>query len=84
VLDKLGQEGVEPVPFFIEWALDSVHPSQDSPQGCELQSFEIEHPDPPSVMGVLKRLGIETRVRQSRGVRLNATLRTPKGNVDLP
>ena len=31
VLNKLGLQGVEPIPFFIEWAADSAHPSQDSP-----------------------------------------------------
>ena len=43
VLNKFGLQSVEPIPFLIEWAIDSLHPSQDSPKGCELQSFEIEH-----------------------------------------
>ncbi|MCI0657859.1 MAG: VOC family protein, partial [Acidobacteria bacterium] len=76
-------QGVEPIPFFIEWAADSLHPSQDSPTGCALQSFEIEHPDPAGVIDALKGLGIEAQVKPARKVTLNATLKTPKGEVEL-
>ena len=83
VLLKLGAQSVEPVPFFIQWAAGSVHPSQDSPKGCRLEEFEIEHPDPASLMDAMKRLGIEARVKKAGGVRLRATLKTPKGRVEL-
>jgi len=83
VLNTLGLQGVEPIPFFIEWSADSLHPSQDSPTGCELQSFEIEHPDPASVIDALKELGIEAKVKPARNVKLSATLKTPKGEVEL-
>ena len=78
-----GTQGVEPVPFFIEWAGDSPHPSQDSPRGCELLSFEMEHPEPAGVIEVLKKLGIEAKVRGAKEARLRATLKTPKGEVVL-
>src|ERR1700688_1083283 len=32
------------LPFFIEWGLDSVHPSVDAPKGCTLLSFSAETP----------------------------------------
>jgi len=83
VLNTLGLQGVEPIPFFIEWSTDSLHPSQDSPTGCELQSFEIEHPNPASVIDALKGLGIEAQVKRARHVKLNARLKTPKGEVEL-
>lgn len=83
VLNTLGLQGVEPIPFFIEWSGDSLHPSQDSPTGCELQLFEIEHPDPASVIDALKELGIEAKVKPARKVKLSATLKTPKGEVEL-
>jgi len=78
-----GQEPAALIPFFIEWAADSLHPSQDSPKGCELQSFEMEHPDPASVIDTLKKLGIEAKVKQAKEARLRATLKTPKGKVEL-
>jgi hypothetical protein len=83
VVNKLGLGGVEPIPFFIEWAADSLHPSQDSPKGCELQSFEIEHPNPADVVEELKKLGIKAKVKQGQKFNLVAALRTPKGKVTL-
>lgn len=83
VRNKFAVYAAEPIPFFIEWASGSVHPSQDSPKGCELESFEIEHPDPRGVMNALKSLGIEAKVTQARNARLRATLTTPKGTVEL-
>ncbi len=83
IVNTLSLQGVEPIPFFIEWAADSLHPSQDSPTGCALQSFEIEHPDPAGVIDALKGLGIEAQVKPARKVTLNATLKTPKGEVEL-
>jgi hypothetical protein len=83
VLNKFGLQNVEPVPFFIEWAADSAHPSQDSPKGCALQGFEIEHPDPESLIGALKGLGIQAEVKQGSNVKLTATLQTPRGGLEL-
>jgi hypothetical protein len=83
VMNKLGQEGVEPVPFFIQWAAGSLHPSQDSAGGCELQSFVIGHPAAQEVIDTLKKFGIEARVKPSTKVTITASLKTPKGKVEL-
>jgi hypothetical protein len=83
VVNTLGLQGVEPIPFFIEWSPDSLHPSQDSPAGCELRSFAIEHPDPARVRDVLTGLGIEAKVKPARSVALIAMLATPRGNLEL-
>jgi hypothetical protein len=81
--NDLGHAGVEPIPFFIEWAADSKHPSQDSPGGCELLSFRIEHPKSADVAAVLAALGIPVRVEAAASARLSATLRTPMGEASL-
>lgn len=83
VRNKFAMQAAEPIPFFIEWASGSVHPSQDSPVGCELQSFEIEHPDSWGVVNALKSLGIDAKVMYARNARLRAMLQTPKGTVEL-
>jgi hypothetical protein len=83
VVNKFGRQSFEPIPFFIEWAADSAHPSQDSPTGCALQAFEIEHPDPASLISALKALGIEAEVKPGSSARLRASLQTPKGKVEL-
>jgi Glyoxalase-like domain len=83
VPSTVGADDVEPVPFFIEWAAGSLHPSQDSPTGCTLRSFEIEHPEPARVVQALEKLGIAAKVRPAKAARLLATLATPRGEVQL-
>jgi glyoxalase-like protein len=83
VQTDLAREEVNPIPFFIEWASDSVHPSEDSPKGCDLAAFEFEHPDPKALGSALATLGIDAPVRQAAEVRLVARLKTPKGLVVL-
>jgi hypothetical protein len=75
--------GVEPIPFFIQWAADSVHPAQDSPKGCRLTAFRLAHPNPAAVLEVLKAVGIEAEVASGSEASLVATLATPKGVVEL-
>jgi Glyoxalase-like domain len=83
MLSNLGAGVVDPIPFLIEWAADSIHPSQDSPSGCRLQRFRIEHPNPEQVVNVLKPLGIDVEVGRAPTIGLSATLATPKGEVVL-
>src|SRR5687767_9467022 len=83
VMHESGADLIDPVPFLIEWAPDSVHPSQDSPSGCTLQSLEFEAPKASAVLEVLRRLGIEAVVKEAKAPRLIATLKTPKGSVTL-
>jgi hypothetical protein len=73
----------DPVPFFIEWDPASVHPSADSPGGCELQSFEIRHPQAEAVAATLQRLGIEPGVAPGAAILLKAVLSSPRGQVEL-
>ena len=79
----LARADVNPIPFFIEWAPGLVHPSEDSPKGCELGAFEFEHPDPKALENALAVLGINASVRQAAEVKLLATLKTPRGSVVL-
>jgi Glyoxalase-like domain len=77
------RDGVNPVPFFIQWSKDSRHPSQDSPTGCNLIAFEIEHPNAGAVKAALAQVDIDAAVRQGTSCRLVATLDTPNGRVVL-
>jgi Glyoxalase-like domain len=76
-------DGIDPVPFFIEWAAGTVHPSQDAPSGCSLRSFEIEHPRAAAVAETLKKAGLEIVVRQTAAASLVAAIDTRKGPVTL-
>ena len=83
VLENLAANGADPVPFFIEWSRESVHPSQDSPKCGELQSPEITPPDPAAVTATLELLGLEAKVLPGARCSLRATLITSKGPVTL-
>jgi hypothetical protein len=73
----------DPVPFFIEWDRASVHPSTDSPRGCELQSLEVKHPQAEAVAATLQRLGIELSVTPGAAFELRAVLSSPRGKVEM-
>ena len=83
VMHDSGAELIDPVPFLIQWAPDSLHPSQDSPSGCTLQSLEFEAPKASAVLEDLRLLGIDAVVKEAKAPRLIATLKTPKGTVML-
>ena len=74
---------VDPIPFFIEWAADSPHPAGDSPKGCELESLAFAHPNAEQVTRTLRSLDINASVSPAADARLTATIRTPKGKVEL-
>jgi hypothetical protein len=77
------RDDVDPIPFFIQWSPDSAHPSQDSPSGCDLRAFAIEHPDADRVRSTLAQAGIDAVVLPAKSCRLIATLDTPLERLDL-
>jgi hypothetical protein len=74
---------VEPIPFFIQWAADAVHPASDSPAGCELKALRIAHPQPAAVVDALRAVGIDADVASASEAALYATISTPKGVIEL-
>jgi len=80
---RLGGPRVEGLPFFIEWQQGTAHPSQQSPSGCTLASFAVEHTDEEWMRRTLKRLGADAHVIPGARIRLKARLLTPKGDVEL-
>jgi Glyoxalase-like domain len=74
---------VDPVPFFIQWAAGSAHPSGDSPGGCSLVRLELRHPDAERLRRTLATLGIEAAVASAEAAGLRAVITTPKGEVRL-
>lgn len=80
---QLAANGVDPIPFFIQWASDSVHPSQDAPAGCTLETFAIEHPNASEVDAFLKPFGMVANAAPAEAAKLVATLKCPKGRVRL-
>jgi hypothetical protein len=71
------------VPFFIAWDPASPHPATTSPAGCSLLDLRAEHPDPDGVRALLRGVGIDLPVARGPAPALIATLRTPRGVVEL-
>ena len=79
IVNPLTVSGVAVIPFFIQWGEGVQHPSQDAVTGCRLESLEFVHPEPAQVTQILRKLEIEAKVKPGREARLEATLRTPRG-----
>ena len=71
------------LPFFIEWARDSVHPSEDAPAGCQIQSFRAETPQAPQVTLAARTLGVDLSVTTSTATQLLARITGAKGEFEL-
>lgn len=55
------------IPFFIEWAPDSPHPSTTSPTGCTLGSMTVSTPESEEVSRFVDALGLEVSVEAGGG-----------------
>lgn len=79
----LADEASGLLPFFIEWAPDSPHPSTDAPKGCSLVSFAAESPDPAKFNAKLAMLNLDLPVKKGDRAGLRAVIRGPKGSLEL-
>lgn len=71
------------IPNLIEWDVGCPHPSVTSPAGIELVQLRGHHPDPQSIVPMLRALGVSLDLRQADQPSLVATLDTPYGPVEL-
>ena len=78
-----GPEPVELVPFLIEWADGTPHPSSTSAAGCRLRSFTAAHPEPAAVLPSLRALGADLPVEAAASAALVAVIEGPGGTVRL-
>jgi hypothetical protein len=83
VKSKFEADGIDPIPFFIEWASDSRHPSKDAPGGCTIEDVRFEHPRAAELKAALRAIGLEANVRMADRARIIAMVETPKGQVEL-
>jgi glyoxalase-like protein len=76
-------DGTDLLPFFIQWSSGSIHPSEDAPAGCTLERLGFESPHPESAAALFQKLGLRADIRSGHESRIIATLRTPRGRVQL-
>ena len=70
------------IPYFIDWG-DSPHPAESAPRGCILLRLAAVHPDAQRVQGILTRLGFDLGVDEGPEPALIATIRAPRGEIEL-
>ncbi len=83
VESKFQSGEIDPIPFFIEWASDSTHPSKDAPPGCLIEDVRFEHPHANELRAALRAIGLEANVAAADQGRIIAIVQTPKGRVEL-
>jgi hypothetical protein len=70
------------VPSVIDWG-DTPHPARSAPEGALLQSLRAEHPDPSAVERLLAAIDVFLPVARAERLRLIATVRSPRGEIEL-
>lgn len=70
------------IPFFIDWG-KTPHPTAALPKSCSLVALRPEHPDANRIEEQLSTLGLSLRVDTGSTPAIIATIRTPKGDVEL-
>jgi hypothetical protein len=71
------------LPFFIQWSEDTVHPSADTPSGCQLLRFELLSPDPATLAKTATQIGLNAPIVKGDSAALRAVVSGPKGQLDL-
>jgi hypothetical protein len=82
-LTSPGPHPVELLPFLIEWAGGTAHPSTTSAAGCRLVSFTGAHPEPDAMAPLLRALDVELAVGPASSAALRAVIEGPAGIVSL-
>jgi glyoxalase-like protein len=80
---RLKNESTQLLPFFIEWGAGSIHPSVDSPQGCQLLRFEAVTPDVVRLSAMAKELKLDLPIIPGKKMYLRAVIEGPRGKFEV-
>jgi hypothetical protein len=79
----LGDDAGGLLPFFIEWSVNSIHPSLDAPTGCALARFDAVSPDVDQWTRTARIMEVDLPIEHADRPRLRATIAGPRGAVEL-
>jgi len=71
------------LPFFIEWAADSLHPSEDAPPGCQPLELVLLTPDPTGLGNLASQIGLDVPIARGASPQLHAVIEGPKGTLSV-
>lgn len=80
--DPLAARNGGVLPFFIDWG-DTGHPASSLENVCALLKIRLYHPHAAETQRRLGVLGLELPVETAEDPRVAATIRSPKGEVEL-
>jgi len=79
----LSSPEVEVVPFMTDWSSSSIHPTDSLVDECLLADISLSHPDPTSVMVILKQLSLRIPVSHSESPSIRIKVKCPNGIVEI-
>lgn len=82
IIMPLPQPTIELLPFMVDWK-DSVHPTADLEEHCQLISMQATHPSPTHIQKTLNQLNAPLQVSQGDNICLQAIIDCPRGRVVL-
>jgi hypothetical protein len=71
------------LPFFIEWAADSLHPSEDAPTGCQPLRLELLTPDPSGLSELASKLSLDAPIAKATTPQLHMVIQGTKGTLSV-
>jgi Glyoxalase-like domain len=73
------------LPFFIEWAPDTIHPSNDAPTGCSLVRFTAVTDDSQRTRATLRAFNLDLFVERGSAAQatLQCVIQGPKGKLEI-
>jgi hypothetical protein len=71
------------LPFFIEWDVNTTHPSVTAPRGCHLERFELLSPSPDALTKVADQLGLGVAISAAAKPELLAVIRCAGKELQL-
>jgi glyoxalase-like protein len=80
---RITKPELEQAPVLINWESLSLHPSIDSPAGCDLSNLTLVVSSQDPYQGLLQVLAVGVGIRNGDRPRLEVTLSCPKGIVRL-
>lgn len=70
------------IPFLISWG-STPHPATSAPSGLRLESVQLEHPEPESIVGALRALDSNADVVRADRIAIVARINGPTGHHEL-
>ena len=72
---------VDPIPFVLDWSNSELHPSDVLQNKCGLKEVIINYPDHLTLSSIFSAIEVETTIKASDQISINAVLECPKGII---